>query len=68
MTKSFLTELRDLGHQHAEHEGNIQLLHKNLPRLHGDAAERARSTIQNLQDQQRRIDRLLLRAECDREV
>lgn len=68
MTKTFLTELRELGHAHAAHEGNIKLLQKHLPLLSGADAARARSTIQNLQDQKLRIDVLLLRAECDKEV
>jgi len=68
MSKPFLKELRELSEQHAAHQSNILLLQKRLPTLTDRDAGRARSTIQNLQDQKLRIDVLLLRAECEKEV
>ncbi|MBL4835769.1 MAG: hypothetical protein JKY26_17600 [Pseudomonas sp.] len=68
MTKSFLTELRDLQAEHAAHEGNIRLLQQAMPKLGPTESHRARNTVQNLQTQQKQIDRLLLRAECDKEI
>lgn len=68
MTKSFLTELRELQAEHGAHECNIRRLQQALPTLAAAEADRARSTIKNLQAQQLRIDVLLLRAECDKEI
>lgn len=68
MTKAFLTELRELDAMHAAHKANVLRLQQRLPTLTGENADRARSTIQNLQSQMLRIDVLLLRAECDKEV
>ena len=68
MNKPFLTELRELSQQHATHQDNILRLERRLPTLTGEEADRARRTIQNLQTQKLRIDVLLLRAECEKEV
>ncbi len=46
---------------HSAHRDNLLLLQRTLPTLQGENAERAVSTIKNLQAQMIRIDTLRLR-------
>lgn len=68
MTKALLAKARELESEHAYHADNIRRLQMALPKLAAAEADRARSTIKNLQAQKLRIDVLLLRAECDTEI